>query len=81
MAANDALNSVLVHGGFVDGSGWGGVYRILKSDGHNLSVVLKATSSLKVDVAVTKLAVGAYARSSLLVPDSQVPAGVTVASA
>ena len=25
---------VLVHGAFVDGSGWEGVYRILKNDGQ-----------------------------------------------
>jgi hypothetical protein len=31
---------VLVHGGFVDGSGWEGVYRILKNDGHDVSIVL-----------------------------------------
>ena len=27
-------NIVLVHGGFVDGAGWEGVYRILKQDGY-----------------------------------------------
>ena len=31
------LTIVLVHGGFVDGSGWEGVYNILKKDGYNVS--------------------------------------------
>src|SRR4030088_2472023 len=30
---------VLVHGGFVDGSGWEGTYKILKKDGYNVSIV------------------------------------------
>jgi pimeloyl-ACP methyl ester carboxylesterase len=47
-------NIVLVHGGFVDGSGWEGVYRILKKDGHNVSIVQNPTISLKDDVAATK---------------------------
>jgi hypothetical protein len=47
-------NIVLVHGGFVDGSGWEGVYKILKKDGHNVSIVQNPTISLKDDVAVTK---------------------------
>ena len=34
---------VLVHGGFVDGSGWGDVYKILKRDGYNVSIVQNPT--------------------------------------
>ncbi|MEA2140151.1 MAG: hypothetical protein QOC91_250, partial [Solirubrobacteraceae bacterium] len=30
---------VLVHGGFVDGSGWQEVHRLLKKDGYSVSVV------------------------------------------
>ena len=45
---------VLVHGGFVDGSGWEGVYKILKKDGYNVSIVQNATESLADDVAATK---------------------------
>jgi pimeloyl-ACP methyl ester carboxylesterase len=45
---------VLVHGGFVDGSGWEGVYKILKKDGYNVSIVQNPTISLADDVAVTK---------------------------
>ena len=45
---------VLVHGGFVDGSGWEDVYKILKKDGYNVSIVQNPTLSLADDVAVTK---------------------------
>jgi pimeloyl-ACP methyl ester carboxylesterase len=47
-------NVVLVHGGFVDGSGWEGVYKILKKDGYTVSVVQNPTISLADDVAATK---------------------------
>src|SRR5215469_11410705 len=46
-------NVVLVHGGFVDGSGWQGVYDILTRDGYNVSVVQNPTLSLEGDVAAT----------------------------
>jgi pimeloyl-ACP methyl ester carboxylesterase len=45
---------VLVHGGFVDGSGWEEVYRILKKDGFQVSIVQNPTSSLADDVAATQ---------------------------
>jgi pimeloyl-ACP methyl ester carboxylesterase len=49
-----AKNVVLVHGGFVDGSGWQGVYNILTTDGYNVSVVQNPTVSLQGDVAATR---------------------------
>jgi pimeloyl-ACP methyl ester carboxylesterase len=49
-----ATNVVLVHGGFVDGSGWEGVYKILTKDGYTVSVVQNPTISLADDVAATK---------------------------
>ncbi len=49
-------NIVLVHGGFVDGAGWRGVYDILKKDGFNVSIVQNPTISLAGDVSATKLA-------------------------
>jgi pimeloyl-ACP methyl ester carboxylesterase len=50
-----ALGSiVLVHGGFVDGSGWEDVYRILKKDGYEVSIVQNPTTSLADDVVATK---------------------------
>ena len=44
---------VLVHGGFVDGSGWQGVYDALKADGFTVAVVQNPTFSLAGDVATT----------------------------
>jgi len=49
-----ATNVVLVHGGFVDGSGWEGVYKILRKDGYTVSVVQNPTISLADDVAATQ---------------------------
>lgn len=49
-----AMTIVLVHGGFVDGSGWEGVYTILTKDGYTVSVVQNPTISLTDDVAATK---------------------------
>jgi pimeloyl-ACP methyl ester carboxylesterase len=55
MTASARPTVVLVHGGFVDGSGWRGVYDRLKADGHRVSVVQNPTLSLDGDVAATKL--------------------------
>ena len=49
----DVQNVVLVHGGFVDGSGWRGVYDLLTADGYNVSVVQNQTLSLESDVETT----------------------------
>ncbi len=53
-AAGAKPSVVLVHGGFVDGSGWEGVYNILKHDGYDVTIVQNPTSSLSDDVAFTK---------------------------
>jgi pimeloyl-ACP methyl ester carboxylesterase len=42
-----------VHGGFVDGSGWQGVYDLLVEDGYHVSIVQNPTLSLEDDVTVT----------------------------
>ncbi|MCX4418197.1 alpha/beta fold hydrolase [Streptomyces mirabilis] len=47
-------NVVLVHGGFVDGSGWQGVYDHLSADGYKVAVVQNPTLSLAGDVAATR---------------------------
>ncbi|MEY9928037.1 pimeloyl-ACP methyl ester carboxylesterase [Catenulispora sp. GP43] len=46
-------NVVLVHGGFVDGSGWQGVYDALRADGYNVAIVQNPTLTLDGDVAAT----------------------------
>jgi pimeloyl-ACP methyl ester carboxylesterase len=48
-------NVVLVHGGFVDGSGWQGVYGLLTAEGYRVSVVQNPTLSLEGDAAATRL--------------------------
>jgi pimeloyl-ACP methyl ester carboxylesterase len=50
---SDIKNVLLVHGGFVDGSGWQGVYDLLKADGFNVRIVQNPTISLEGDVATT----------------------------
>jgi pimeloyl-ACP methyl ester carboxylesterase len=63
-------NVVLVHGGFVDGSGWEGVYRALKKDGYSVSIVQNPTISLADDVAVTKRILAAQNGPAILVGHS-----------
>jgi pimeloyl-ACP methyl ester carboxylesterase len=46
-------NIVLVHGNFVDGSGWRGVYDLLTADGYRVGVVQAPNLSLAGDVAAT----------------------------
>jgi pimeloyl-ACP methyl ester carboxylesterase len=70
---------VLVHGGFVDGSGWRGVYDQLKKDNYNVSVVQNPTVSLDDDVAVTKRAIDAASEPVILVGHSYGGAVVTEA--
>ena len=63
-------NVVLVHGGFVDGSGWQGVYKALKKDGYAVTVVQNPTVTLADDVAVTKRAIAAQNGPTILVGHS-----------
>jgi len=64
------LSIVLVHGGFVDGSGWQGVHDILSKDGYEVIVVQNPTVSLEDDVAVTKRAIAAAHHPVVLVGHS-----------
>jgi pimeloyl-ACP methyl ester carboxylesterase len=61
---------VLVHGGFVDGSGWAGVYTILKEKGYNVVVVQNPTKSLAEDLAFTKSAIDSLKGEVVLVGHS-----------
>jgi pimeloyl-ACP methyl ester carboxylesterase len=61
---------VLVHGGFVDGSGWQGVHQILKRDGYQVSVVQNPTLSLADDVAVTRRVIESQSGRVILVGHS-----------
>jgi pimeloyl-ACP methyl ester carboxylesterase len=79
MAANEVSNIVLVHGGFVDGSGWEGVYEILKRNGDNVAIVQNPTISLDDDVAATKLVIGMQDGPVILVGHSYGGAVITEA--
>ncbi len=72
-------NIVLVHGGFVDGAGWEGVYKILKQDGYSVSVVQNPTISLEDDVAVTKRTLATQDGPTVLVGHSYGGAVITEA--
>ena len=61
---------VLVHGGFVDGSGWAGVYNILKEKGYDVVIAQNPTKSLADDVAVTKSAIDSLNSKVVLVGHS-----------
>jgi pimeloyl-ACP methyl ester carboxylesterase len=64
------MNVVLVHGGFVDGSGWEGVYDLLTQDGHKVTVVQNPTTSLADDVAATRRAIASQDGPTILVGHS-----------
>jgi pimeloyl-ACP methyl ester carboxylesterase len=70
---------VLVHGGFVDGSGWQEVYRLLKDDGYSVSIVQNPTLSLEGDADATKRAVDAQNEPVILVGHSYGGAVITEA--
>src|SRR5437763_8749816 len=74
-----SMSVVLVHGGFVDGSGWAAVYKTLKQDGYDVAVVQNPTVSLADDVAVTRRAIAMQRRPVLLVGHSYGGAVITEA--
>ena len=70
---------VLVHGAFVDGSGWRGVYDQLKREGYDVAVVQNATLSLEGDVAATRQVIDARGKRVVLVGHSYGGAVITEA--
>jgi pimeloyl-ACP methyl ester carboxylesterase len=76
---SEVRNIALVHGGFVDGSGWEGVYHLLKEDGFNVSVVQNPTVSLEDDVAVTRRVLDKQDGQTILVGHSYGGAVITEA--
>ena len=75
----EVTNVVLVHGGFVDGSGWQGVYDLLRADGFNVSVVQNPTRTLEEDVAVTRRVLDKQDGPAILVGHSYGGAVITEA--
>jgi pimeloyl-ACP methyl ester carboxylesterase len=76
---SEVRNIALVHGGFVDGSGWEGVYRLLTRDGFNVSVVQNPTLSLEDDVVVTRRVLDKQDGPTILVGHSYGGAVITEA--
>jgi pimeloyl-ACP methyl ester carboxylesterase len=74
-----ATNVVLVHGGFVDGSGWQKVYQLLRQDGFNVSVVQNPTLSLEGDAEVTRRVLEGQDGPTVLVGHSYGGAVISVA--
>ena len=70
MAESATAAVVLVHGGFVDGSGWEGVYKILRNNGYDVSIVQNPTLSLFDDVAATRRIVARQQAPVILVGHS-----------
>ena len=72
MSASTAasVSVVLVHGRFVDGSGWQGVHKILQQHGYRVGIVQNPTISLDDDVAVTKRVIAAQPGPVVLVGHS-----------
>src|SRR6266511_2460814 len=72
-------NVALVHGGFVDGSGWEGVYHVLKEEGFDVSVVQNPTLSLEDDDVVTRRVLDKQDGPTILVGHSYGGAVITEA--
>jgi len=68
--ASAQMRIVLVHGGFVDGSGWQGVYEVLRRDGYDVTIVQNPTISLEGDVAATRRVLSAQPGPAILVGHS-----------
>jgi pimeloyl-ACP methyl ester carboxylesterase len=77
--AAPAKSIVLVHGAFADGSGWKGVYEILKKDGYRVSIVQNSTESLEGDVAAARRVIDDENGSVVLVGHSYGGAVITEA--
>jgi pimeloyl-ACP methyl ester carboxylesterase len=74
-----AANVVLVHGGFVDGSGWRRVYDLLTQDGYHVAVVQNPTLSLAADAVAARLIIDAQDGPVILVGHSYGGAVITEA--
>jgi pimeloyl-ACP methyl ester carboxylesterase len=79
MRTGTIRNIVLVHGGFVDGSGWEGVHAALSAKGYNVVIVQNPTLSLADDVAVTRRGLAALDGPAILVGHSY--GGVVISEA
>lgn len=72
-------NIILVHGAFVDGSGWQGVYHQLTKKGYHVTITQQPLTSFEADVAAVKRAIGQQDGPCLLVGHSYGGAVITIA--
>ncbi|HEX8023169.1 alpha/beta hydrolase [Mucilaginibacter sp.] len=72
-------NIVIVHGAFADASGWEAVYKILKKDGYNVTLVQNPLTSLNDDVAATNRALEKQDGPAVLVGHSWAGSVITEA--
>jgi pimeloyl-ACP methyl ester carboxylesterase len=79
MPGSTPLSIVLVHGAWADGSGWEGVYNLLKKDGYNVSIVQNPLTSLAEDAAATRVAISRAQGPVMLVGHSYGGAVITEA--
>jgi len=79
LLAAAAVSIVLVHGAFADGSGWQGVYKILKGKGYDVTIVQEPNLSLEGDVAATKWVIAQQSKPVVLVGHSYGGAVITEA--
>ena len=75
----EAMNIVLVHGAWADGSGWEGVYRSLRKENFSVCVVQNPTISLADDVQATRRVLAAQNGPVILVGHSYGGAVITEA--
>ena len=78
-ASEQPFSVVLVHGAFVDGSGWQPVYSLLEKDGYEVIVVQNSTATLDGDVAATRHAIASAKHPVILVGHSYGGAVITEA--
>jgi pimeloyl-ACP methyl ester carboxylesterase len=69
-AAEPVKSIVLVHGAWVDGSGWKAIFQILTKEGFHVSMVQEPESSFTDDVAVNKRVLDMLDGPTLLVGHS-----------
>jgi pimeloyl-ACP methyl ester carboxylesterase len=77
--AQAVRNIILVHGAFVDGSGWEGVYNILVKQGYKVSVTQHTLLSFNSDVAAVNRIIDQQDGPCILVGHSYGGAVITVA--
>jgi pimeloyl-ACP methyl ester carboxylesterase len=78
-ANSEAIRVVFVHGAWADGSGWEGVYRLLRKEDFPVSVVQNPTISLADDVQATRRVLAEQSGPVILVGHSYGGAVITEA--